>query len=154
MDLRKPHLSSPAAAEFRGQREDEILVDVAIYISSDPSCGGIGAIRQFDACRDLARKRGLNVVREIAENAPSQYLRMRPGYEELQAMTSDRRIGGVIVFDLERLYRSILDLESMIAAVDKSGNRFQVFSVQNGDIGLTTVAGRTQARSLVASATV
>lgn len=116
-------------------------------ISKDDEGTGAGVQRQEAECRELAARLGLEVAAVYVDNSVSAYSgKRRPQYEAMLAALRDGSHGSVIVWAVDRLYRRVQDLESLVTAFDAAG--VQVHAVKSGDIDLTTADGRLHARLL------
>ena len=124
---------------------------VAVYarISEDRSGSGAGVARQVEDCLQLAKERGLNVVRVFEENDTSAYGRVpRPRWRELITMAERGEIDGIVAWHPDRLYRRLTDLEEVVDLVKTT--RVNIFTVKAGDMDLSTSTGITIA-GIVAS---
>lgn len=115
-------------------------------ISSDKTGAGLGVERQAADCRELALRLGLGEPEILTDNDLSAYSgKRRPGYEQLKDGLRDGRWSGLLVWHVDRLCRSLRDLEDM---VDLINGKVAVHTVKGGEIDLTTPEGRLQARML------
>ncbi|MGL6235103.1 MAG: recombinase family protein [Segniliparus sp.] len=108
-----------------GAREAKrVIKSAAVYarISSDQLGEGLGVARQLEDCRKLAASRGWPVGQEYVDNDVSAYSgKDRPAYGR---MLEDLRSGSrdaVIVYNLDRLHRRPVELESFISLCDEAG---------------------------------
>lgn len=118
-------------------------VSVAIYcrISLDAAETAAGVERQLEACRELAS----GDVVEYVDNSISAYSgAVRPEFERLLTDLSNGRHDTLVCWHVDRLYRSLPDLERIIDAIGTT----KVVTVNSGDLDLSTSAGRMVARIL------
>ena len=126
----------------------------AIYtrISMDRTGEALGVQRQYDACVELANRLGWNVIHHFDDNDISAYNgKQRPGFEALLAAIEDGEIDAFVTWDTDRLYRTLKDLGRLMAIV-KANPRFQIRTVNSGEIDLNTSTGRLIATILGATA--
>jgi DNA invertase Pin-like site-specific DNA recombinase len=128
-------------------------VRAGIYcrISQDREAEGIGVERQERDCRALAEQRGWDVADVYVDNDVSAYTgKPRPSFRRLLDDIEAKRVGAVIAWHPDRLYRHPSDLETFVDAVDKA--RAKVATVAAGEIDLGSASGRMVARMLGAAA--
>jgi site-specific DNA recombinase len=121
----------------------------AIYtrISDDPTGREAGVDRQLNACRELAGRLGWEIVEVFSDNDISAYNgKRRPGFEALLTAMKAGRFSGLVVWHVDRLYRSMKDLERLIDIAEVG--EVQINSVNSGNIDLTNSAGKMIARIL------
>lgn len=121
----------------------------AIYvrISSDPNGQELGVTRQLEDCTALAARLGWDVVTVHSDNDLSAFSgRRRPAFEALLDGMKTGQYDALIVWHVDRLYRSMRDLERLIEIADAA--RVQIKSVQGGDLDLSNSSGRMLARIL------
>ena len=121
----------------------------AVYtrISQDQNGERLGVTRQLEDCLTLADKLGLEVTARYDDNDLSAFgARTRPGFEALLDAMKTGQIDALIVWHVDRLYRSMRDLERVIEIAE--ANRVQIRTVQSGELDLSTSAGRLTARIL------
>jgi DNA invertase Pin-like site-specific DNA recombinase len=119
----------------------------AIYtrISRDTEGQGLGVARQQEECRDLAQRRGWEVLRVFSDNDRSAYSgKARPAYEQMLAALTSGEATAVVSWHPDRLHRSPKELERFIDLVEQTGAA--VATVQGGDYDLSTPSGRMTAR--------
>jgi DNA invertase Pin-like site-specific DNA recombinase len=132
------------------------LKPVAKYarISDDQEEEGKGVARQVKDCTTLLGLRDWLGTDEhtYIDNDVSAYRRgvVRPEWERMMKDLEEGRIGGVVVYDLDRFARQPKDLERAIEVYAAHGNL--VFATVQGDINLMTPDGITMARVMVAFA--
>ncbi len=86
----------------------------AIYarISSDTEGTGKGVERQIEDCRRLATEFGWPVHDEYVDNDISAYSgKRRPAYERMLDDIRDGTVDAVIVYNLDRLIRQMIQFE-------------------------------------------
>ena len=118
----------------RKTRYDEAALPVrtAIYtrISLDSSGEGPGIQRQLDECLALADRLGWQVVARLSDNDVSAFNgKRRDGFEDLLDGLKNKRFGAVIVWHVDRLYRTLKDLARLLEVA--SG--VQIRTVNGGD---------------------
>ncbi|ORV20937.1 hypothetical protein AWB98_01160 [Mycolicibacterium conceptionense] len=121
----------------------------AIYarISADIDGNSVGVDRQMAACQALAKKAKHRVTETFTDNDISAYSgKVRPGFEKLLAAMARSEFDVLIVWHVDRLYRSMKDLERIIDAAESGA--VQIQTVESGNIDLTTSAGKMVARIL------
>lgn len=118
----------------------------AIYtrISEDRFGEGEGVERQREDCEKLAANRGLDVVALYEDNNKSAMHGKRPRYEDLCAAVTAGEIDVVIVWKTDRLYRRLKELIELTEVF----REVPVYSVQSGDVDLSTADGRMVAHML------
>lgn len=114
-------------------------------ISSDPGETRLGVGRQEKDCRELAQRKGWEVVDTFVDNDLSAATsKRRPEYQRLLTATETGDIDAVIVWDLDRLHRRPIELEEFFAACDAAGLRH--LATVGGDVDLSTGEGVLVAR--------
>lgn len=122
----------------------------AIYcrISQDPEGEELGVERQHKDCRELAERRGLDVVDVFTDNDIGASTRSKPKpRHEYERMLNDARAGrfGVILsYSNSRITRRPLELEGLITLHEHYGTRIK--TVVSGSDNLSTADGRMVAR--------
>ena len=130
-----------------------MVTSAAVYarISSDPTGQALGVTRQLEDCRRLAAARGWQVGAEYVDNDVSAFTgRRRPEYER---MLADLRAGmrdAVVVYNLDRLTRRPIELETFRDVCERAGVR-DVATV-TADIDMGTDDGLLMARVIAAFA--
>lgn len=117
----------------------------AIYlrVSSDPTGQHLGVDRQREDCLRLAAAKGWAPVEYLDNDVSATNGKKRPGYQRMLADIADDRLGAIVVWDLDRLYRQPRELEDLIDLAD--GKRLDLATV-TGDCDLSTDNGRLFAR--------
>lgn len=106
--------------------------------------------RQETACRALALARGYEVVEVSVDNDISAYFgRKRPGWERVLQMVANGEVDVILAWHLDRITRSMKELERLIDAVLETGVGV---ATATGDIDLSTDSGRLIGRILAAVA--
>jgi DNA invertase Pin-like site-specific DNA recombinase len=111
-----------------------------------------GIERQTEKCSKLIADRGWELVHApFADNdvSASNLRRKRPAYQQAMAMVKSRRCEVLVVSHMDRLYRKVIELETIIPVVEESG--VLVMSI-DGTYDLSTPMGRLVARNLCAAA--
>jgi site-specific DNA recombinase len=119
-------------------------------ISRDDTGEGRSNARQREDCEKLADLRGWTVVAVEEDISVSAYSRKkRPGWERVLGMVERGEVDLVLAWHLDRMTRSILDLEDLILLAEHHGVGMATVT---GDIDLTTDVGQMVARILAAVA--
>jgi DNA invertase Pin-like site-specific DNA recombinase len=123
-------------------------------ISDDQEEEGKGVARQIKDCTTLLGLRDWlgDDEHTYIDNDVSAYKRgvVRPEWERMMRDLEEGRIGGIVVYDLDRFARQPKDLERAIEIYATRPNL--VFATVQGDINLMTPDGITMARVMVAFA--
>ncbi len=117
----------------------------AIYarVSSDDG-SALGVARQIADCTALAGRRGWTVSETFVDNDVSATTgRVRPQFQLMLSALQERRVGALVVWDIDRLTRTPAELEDFILVADS--NRIDLASV-GGEVDLGTPQGRLTAR--------
>lgn len=121
----------------------------AIYarISSDRDDSRLGVKRQEKDCRDLATKRGWDVVGVFSDNdvSATKRGRKRPEYERLLRAIKNGEVDAVVVYDLDRLHRQPAELEDFVTVCDAAGVKELAVYV-GGSVDVATGDGMMVAR--------
>lgn len=135
----------------RGAPDTAPRAGIYARISQDRLGDELGVRRQLADCEKLAKARGFVVAGKYVDDGLSAFNgRRRPEYERLLADIASRRIGAVVAWHPDRLYRHPKDLETFVATVEAAGAA--VATVQAGELDLATASGRMVARMLGAAA--
>jgi site-specific DNA recombinase len=122
----------------------ELTAGIYARISRDSEELGLGVNRQLDDCQALADKIGWTVAERYVDNDVSATRsKFRPAYERMMADAAASRIGGILVWDVDRLSRTPRELEDIIDLA--TSLHLQLASV-GGDIDLSTPQGQLTAR--------
>lgn len=125
----------------------------AIYtrISRDRVGAGLGVDRQEQDCRELAQRLGLTVQAVYSDNDISAYSgKPRPRYRAMLDAVTDHQVDTIVCWHLDRLTRSMRDLEDIADLCDSHG--VTVSTVTAGDVDLATATGKMLARIIGATA--
>ena len=96
--------------------------------------------RQVEACRKLAKAKGLDVEHVLIDDDISAYSgKRRPSYQQLLGLIEADQIDCVIAWHHDRLHRSPIELEQFVQVVN--AHSVTVQTVVAGDIDLTTASG-------------
>ena len=116
----------------------------AIYtrLSKDDNNDELGVTRQLKACTALADRLGWTVAARFTDDDVSAYdkRKRRPGFETLLQAIKNGDVDALIVWHVDRLYRSMRDLERVIDVAEVA--RIQLRTVNSGDLDLSTSAGK------------
>lgn len=103
-----------------------------------------------------AQRRGWEPLEHVVDNASAWRKRgARPGFNRLLSAINDHAADGIIVWDIDRLFRRNDELEQLIEALDNAsaaGHPVQVVSSGSSTIDLNTSDGRVFARLMVTMA--
>lgn len=120
---------------------------IYLRISQDRDGEALGVERQEETCRALAEKLGWTVSEVYEDNDFSAYNgKPRPAYLRLLKDIEDGKIAGLLAWHPDRLTRHPIELEHIIAVVDRAN--LKVHTVESGDYDLSTPGGRATARTL------
>ncbi len=100
---------------------------------------------QIEEMREYCRHRRFDIVQELVDFGFSGTTDKRPGLSELMKLAKGRKVDGVIVLKLDRLFRSLKHLTTSLSEFEQVGVKF--ISV-NDQIDMTTSAGRLMANVL------
>jgi DNA invertase Pin-like site-specific DNA recombinase len=119
-------------------------------VSRDDSGEGKSNERQESDCRKLADLRGWEVIRVESDISVSAYSgKARPSWQRVLNAVEAGEVDLVLAWHLDRMTRSMTDLEELILLGEDHGVGVATVS---GDIDLTTDVGRMVARILAAVA--
>jgi site-specific DNA recombinase len=119
-------------------------------ISRDDTREGVANQRQEEDCRKLADLRGWEVVAVESDISISGYSgKTRPAWNRVLNLIQAGEVDLVVAWHMDRMTRSMVDLEKMIVLADEHGVGI---STVHGDIDLTSDVGRMVARILAAVA--
>jgi site-specific DNA recombinase len=123
---------------------------VYVRISQDRAGAGLGVARQEADCRELAQRRGWDVVEVFTDNDVSAYTgKARPAWSRLVRSIEAGTVDAVICWHVDRLTRSPRELEDVIDLADRHGVELATVT---GEVDLATPTGRLVARMLGAAA--
>jgi len=112
-------------------------------MSLDRTGAGLGIQRQEDECRALAARLGLVVVAVYTDNDMSASKKVRrPGYEDALQLLGQGGADALVVWHLDRLLRTMVELERVISIIGKR----PIHTVSAGLLDLSNPAGQLQAR--------
>ena len=112
---------------------------IYVRISRDFAGESLGVQRQEEDCRALAAQLGWEIVELYVDNDRSA-LKARPSYELMLTDMRNGRIGAIVAWHPDRLYRRVTDLSSLVEAC--KAHNVQVATVNAGHIDLSTPTGR------------
>jgi DNA invertase Pin-like site-specific DNA recombinase len=124
-------------------------VYAALYtrISQDTTGERAGVTRQLEDCEALAGQFGATIVDHFDDNDISAFNgATRKGFERMLAAITRGEIDTIICWHVDRLYRSLKDLERLIDIVDT--HKVAIRTCNSGDIDLSNSTGRMLARIL------
>lgn len=118
-------------------------------VSEDRSGENRSPTRQIESCRHYASARDYNVIAVKQDSLSAYSGRRRPAWDECLQMIKNGEVDVVIAWHMDRMLRSMSDLENLILLAEM----YQVgISTVSGDINLTNDVGRMVARILAAVA--
>jgi DNA invertase Pin-like site-specific DNA recombinase len=117
----------------------------AVYLrqSLDRDGTGLAIARQREACTKLCSDRGWEPVEYIDNDVSASTGKARPAYTRMLADIAAKKVGAVVVWDLDRLHRRPIELEHFMELADRC--RLGLATV-TGDVDLSTDNGRLFAR--------
>lgn len=119
-------------------------------ISRDDTGEGAANERQEEDCRKLCDLRGWEIVAAEADISVSASTgKKRPAWERVLGMVDQGDVDVVVAWHMDRMTRSMLDLEKLIVLAEQQNVGIATVS---GDIDLTSDMGRMVARILAAVA--
>ena len=116
---------------------------VYLRISEDRTGEQLGVVRQRQDCEELCRSKGWTPVEYVDNDTSATSGKPRPAYEQMLADIRDCSIGAVVAWDLDRLHRRPIELESFMALADE---KHLALATVSGDVDLSTAQGRLVAR--------
>ena len=122
-----------------------LSVRAAVYlrISSDPSGQQLGVTRQREDCVKLCQGKGWTPVEYVDNDTSASNGKHRKDYARMLTDIREGRIGAVVCWDLDRLHRRPIELESFMALADE---KHLALATVSGDVDLSTAQGRLVAR--------
>lgn len=121
----------------------------AIYlrISQDRTGDAAGVNRQREDCEALAAEHGWEVAEIYTDNDRSATTgKPRPEFARMLADIEAGRIGAVVAWHTDRMYRKLADLERIIPTFEQ--HKVIVRTCRSGELDLSTPTGRMLARIL------
>ncbi|QSR30504.1 hypothetical protein CFI00_08295 [Nocardioides sp. S5] len=121
-------------------------MDAVIYarISRDSAGEALGVTRQIQDCTHKAEALGWTVVDRYVDNDVSASKnKVRPQYEKMLQGIETGDVSAIVVYDLDRLTRKPMELESFILLAERYAVELANVS---GDVDLTTANGKMVAR--------
>lgn len=100
---------------------------------------------QIEEMKSYCVARGFIIEKEIIDFGYSGTTDKRPGLLELLKLVRARKVGGVVVLKLDRLFRSLKHLTSSLSEFDELGVKF--ISIKD-QLDMTTSSGRLTANIL------
>src|ERR1700758_3909590 len=116
---------------------------VYLRISEDRTGEQLGVVRQRKDCEELCRSKGWTPVEYVDNDISATSGKPRAAYERMLADIRDGAIGAVVAWDLDRLHRRPIELESFMALADE---KHLALATVSGDVDLSTAQGRLVAR--------
>jgi site-specific DNA recombinase len=126
-------------------------------LSDDREGAGVNVAKQEADCRELAERRGLDVIAVRKDNDISAFKggsrsKPRPGYAALLEDIRSGRAQVVLAWHTDRLHRDMSELEEYITACGEGRDGIPTYTARGGDLDLSTASGRMVARILGAVA--
>ncbi len=121
----------------------------ALYlrISQDRTGDAAGVNRQEEDCRQLAADLGWEIGEVFVDNDRSATTgKPRPAFARMLAEIEAGRVGAVVAWHTDRLYRKLADLEQIIPVFES--HKVVVRTCRSGELDLATPTGRMLARIL------
>ena len=125
----------------------------AIYLRHSSEDKGDSIAGQRALCCDWLQRNGIGDFEEYAEDRQSAYKKRmteRPEWARLETDIRAGRITHVVARHVDRLTRSMLDLEHLVSLVETTG--VTIDTVWSGDLDLNTPSGRQIARIMASVA--
>jgi site-specific DNA recombinase len=98
-------------------------------------------------CRKLTAALDWDVADVYIDNDVSAYgCKPRPGYRRMLEDVRQGRVSAMMAYHSDRLYRHLMDPEGLVALAEAHSPK--IATVQAGDLGLSTTAGRHVGRIL------
>lgn len=116
---------------------------VYLRISEDRTGEQLGVTRQREDCVTLCAGKGWTPVEYVDNDMSATSSKPRPRYQRMLADIKAGTIGAVVAWDLDRLHRRPIELESFMALADEHQLALATVS---GDVDLSTAQGRLVAR--------
>jgi DNA invertase Pin-like site-specific DNA recombinase len=111
--------------------------------SLDRTGEAVAVARQREDCEKLCAEKGWLPVEYIDNDTSASSGKKRRAYERMVADIADGKLEAVVAWDLDRLHRRPVELESFIDLADR--HRLALATV-SGDVDLSTPQGRLVAR--------
>jgi DNA invertase Pin-like site-specific DNA recombinase len=127
---------------------------VGIYcrISDDRDGSEAGVERQETLCREFVKTKKWSLVQVYTDNDISASKgKVRPAHKQLLEDLTSGYINTIVVWQIDRLYRRPIELESLLELM-KTHPNIHVVATAGHDLRLDTSDGQTMARVLVALA--
>ncbi len=97
---------------------------VALYARVSTSDRDQDPETQLLALRDYCESQDWDIVEEFVDEAPARDLRRRTSWRKLLDLSFRRQFNAVVVFKLDRAFRSVKDMHDTLDAWDKVGVSF------------------------------
>lgn len=104
---------------------------------------GLAVARQREDCLKLCAARGWEPVEYVDNDTSATSIKPRKAYQQMLADVADGKVDAVVAWDLDRLHRRPVELESFIDLADR---RRLALATVGGDADLSTDNGRLFAR--------
>lgn len=136
----------------KAKRDPARRVGIYCRISDDREGSEAGVDRQENLCRDYVKSKNWTLVQVYTDNDISASKgKARPAHKKLLEDLTAGFINTIVVWQIDRLYRRPIELESLLELL-KSHPNIHVAAVAGHDLRLDTSDGQTMARVLVALA--
>ncbi|OOK79031.1 recombinase family protein [Mycobacterium kansasii] len=124
-----------------------MFVATALYLrqSFDRTRDEAAIDRQRAECRALAERKGWTDLREYVDNdrSATNTKKPRPAYQQLLTDMAAGHVQAVVAWDLDRLHRRPIELETFMPLADRMNVKLATVS---GEVDLSTAQGRLTAR--------
>lgn len=134
----------------KARSTDVALTAIYTRISHDTKQGA-GVERQLKECRERVKREGWRLTPEKYDDndiSASRFSKKpRPSYRRLLADVEAGRIARIVVWNTDRLYRRVIELEKLIELAEHG--KVEIVSVTGGELNLSNHDGRFMARTLV-----
>lgn len=117
---------------------------IYVRLSHDPNDLREGVARQEQDCREVAARKGWEVVEVYEDNDLSAWSgKARPRFRDMLADIERRDLDAVVIWHLDRLARDMRDLEDFIDACTRQGTKV---ATATGELDIGTPDGLAMAR--------
>ena len=111
--------------------------------SLDKTGEAVAVARQREDCVKLCAGKGWEPVEYVDNDVSASNGKPRPAYAKMLTDIRDGAVGAVVAWDLDRLHRRPIELESFMALAD---DKHLALATVSGDVDLSTAQGRLVAR--------
>ena len=111
--------------------------------SLDRTGDAVAVARQREDCEKLCADKGWTPVEYVDNDTSASTKKQRRDYQRMLTDIEEGSIGAVVAWDLDRLHRRPIELESFMALADE---KHLALATVSGDVDLSTAQGRLVAR--------